>query len=440
MSVKSMLNRISLPFTVYVLGSGINLIASYALMVFLLNVLTKAQYGQYGFLISLFSMLLILFNFGHKEAVFKYASINQGLSVSSPSSSSSASASSHASNQSLLSALMGNFYRWNALILLGVHGLLLIDVSLYFVAMMFLCNSWLMTFAGYFRGASDYNKDALALPLQRLLWLLFSIILYYSVNDFNLTSVFISALMASVCCVVWLYLPVRSLLPVSLLTRKADSSRHNHLPLLVNFLLIEIASVFYLKSDVLLLRFLDFELASMADYFFAIQVFEIAVLVLMPVGYFYFNRVNLAGLDKPVAVMPSLLRLLALVVLMQGAVWLLAPVIFPLWVPKYTDSITTIVLMMFSLYPVAVNILLSSLLIAHSKERRYAKICLAALVFNIIANGVAMPNFGLEGAIAVKFFTEALITIALIVVTRQMLMSKEVEGQKEKGNEVTGDE
>lgn len=178
MSVKQILSRLSLPFTTYVLGSGINLLASYALMVFLLNVLSKAEYGQYGFLISLFSMLLILFNFGHKEAVFKYASVNHGQSQDR--------LNQKDSTISLLTSLMGNFYRWNALILLGVHGLIWVDISLYFVAMMFLCNSWLMTFAGYFRGVSDYHKDALALPIQRLLWLLFSIVLYYSVDDLSL--------------------------------------------------------------------------------------------------------------------------------------------------------------------------------------------------------------------------------------------------------------
>ena len=402
MGVKQTLSRSSLSFSAYLIGSAINLLASYTLMVFLLNVLSKTEYGEYGFWVSLFSMLLIVFNFGHKEAVFKQASVNKGEV-----------------NQGQLPLLFGNFYRWNALLLLTVQSLILFDITLYWVAMAFLLNSWVMTFAGCHRGCEHYVQDALALPLQRLLWLLISLACYFIFGRFNLSLLFISSLIASIVCVLWLYLPLRPSLSFSLLS-KQWLAKPQWL-LLINFVVIEIASVFYLKSDVLLLRYFGFELAVMADYFFAIQVFEIAVLVLMPVGYFYFNRVNQLGIGQHVSVWPALIRLMALVIVMQTAVWLLAPITFPLWVPKYTDSISTIVLVMFSLYPVAVNILLSSLLIAHSKEQLYAKICLIALLFNLVANFIFIPMLALDGAIWVKFFTELVITIALVVVVRKIL-------------------
>jgi hypothetical protein len=41
-------------FITYLFGAVINLTATCAMMLLLLNVLSKAEYGQYGFYISLF--------------------------------------------------------------------------------------------------------------------------------------------------------------------------------------------------------------------------------------------------------------------------------------------------------------------------------------------------------------------------------------------------
>ncbi|MCJ8269064.1 MAG: hypothetical protein MJK04_06630, partial [Psychrosphaera sp.] len=269
--------NLSSSFVTYLFGAVINLTATYALMVLLLNVLSKAQYGQYGIYISLFSLLLIFFNFGHKEVVFKYASATQADSNVSP-----------------LPGLFIGFYRWNLLLLALVQILIVFDTTLYAGAMMFLVNSWMITFAAYHRGHADYNKDALALPLQRLLWLCFSLCCYFIFDGLSLITLFFCGLLATGMCIVWLYRPIQRVASVKLNVTTLLSSplKTGQMKLLLSYLVIEVSSVFYLKSDVLLLRLFDFELTVMADYFFAIQVFEIAVLVLMPIGYFYFNRLN----------------------------------------------------------------------------------------------------------------------------------------------------
>ncbi|NQZ11387.1 MAG: hypothetical protein HRT35_29900 [Algicola sp.] len=397
--------NLSSSFVTYLFGAVINLTATYALMVLLLNVLSQTEYGQYGVYISLFSILLIFFNFGHKEVVFKYASNTQTDTALNP-----------------LPRLFIGFYRWNLLLLALVQILIVFDTTLYAGIMMFLVNSWMITLAAYHRGHANYRKDALALPLQRLLWLCFSLCCYFIFDSLGLITLFFCGLLATGLCIVWLYRPLQRVASIKLngTALLSNPLKTGQMKLLFSYLVIEVSSVLYLKADVLLLRFFDFELAAIANYFFAIQVFEIAVLVLMPIGYFYFNRLNRVEPQQraQVSIMPMLMVLFTLLVLMHGGFAWLAPKLFPYMAPKYVDSISVVLWVMCSLYPVAVNILLSSQLIVANKERLYAKICFVALLFNLIANGVLIPSLGLTAVMAVKFLTELLIMVLLLLVCR----------------------
>jgi O-antigen/teichoic acid export membrane protein len=294
--------------------------------------------------------------------------------------------------------------------------------------MMFLVNSWMITLAAYHRGYADYSKDAWVLALQRLLWLSFSLCSYFILNRLGLITLFFCGLLATGLCVVWLYWPIQRIESVKLNASALLSNplKTGQMKLLLSYLVIEVSSVFYLKSDVLLLRLFDFKSVVIADYFFAIQVFEIAVLVLMPIGYFYFNRLNRIDPQQraQLSIIPMLMVLFTMLVLMQGGFAWLAPMVFPLMAPKYVESINVVLWVMCSLYPVAVNILLSSQLIVANKERLYAKICFVALLFNLIANGVLIPSIGLNSVITVKFLTELLIMLLLLYVCRSKAMNR----------------
>jgi O-antigen/teichoic acid export membrane protein len=397
---------VSRSFLVYLFSAVLNLLVSYGLMLFLLRVLPKAQYGQYGFYVSVFSMVLIFFNFGHKEVVFK-----------------TASKAFHRSEKNPLQSIFKSFFGWNILLLLAAQVLLLVDLTLYLVTLMFLFNSWLMTAAAYHRGKTHYSLDAFALPGQRGLWLLGCVLWFWMTAGLDLKALFISSLAASSVVIVWLYTPLL------LSERRNDNhkllkakTKNQQLKLLLSYLVIEMASVFYLKSDVLLLHLFGFDMTRIANYFFAIQLFEIAVLIIIPIGYFYFNRLadpSLSAVKKPLGLISRYLMVMAgLIVLMHGLVFYLAPLLFPLLIPQYVNSIETVSLVMFSLYPVAVNILLSSQLIAVNKERVYAKICFLALLFNIISNSLLIPWIEVHGVLLSKFLTELLIMLLLIKVAR----------------------
>jgi len=382
-------------FFIYFLSAILNLLVSYGLLVLLLRALPKAQYGQYGLYISVFSMLLILFNFGHKEVIFKFSS---QFNVEDDSS-------------KLLNTFR-SFSLWNLVIFIAIQGLLLIDITWYIVAMAFLLNSWLITGVAYHRGQADYRLDAFALPMQRSFWLIGCIAIYFILDEISLNQVFFAAVVATIMCLLYIVLPIFNQFKLVVFNHKYDSTQ---VKLLFNFFIIEIASVFYLKSDILLLRLFDLDLAIIADYFFAIQLFEIIALIIMPIGYFYFNALSkknngIEGLNLKKYLFP----MLGIVVCAHLGVLLLAPIIFPVVIPNYSSSINTVLLIIFSLYPVAINILLSSQLIFENKEVLYAKVCFTALVFNLILNALLIPNFEIQGVLLTKFLTECFITLLLL--------------------------
>ena len=399
---------LSVSFSRYFFAALVNLLASYGLMLFLLIVLTKAEYGQYGIYLSVFSMLLILFNFGHKELMFKYAS--------QPTQSKTHTQAFPAK----LNSTWQSFFRWNLIWLVLLQVLLLVDMTCYWLALMFLSNSWLVTAAACHRGRANYTFDAFALPAQKSIWLLFCGLWFLFSDGLDLRSVFVSSLFATLLCMVWLYRPLRGLMPGagSLLT----GQNKQYWRLLFNYLLIEVASVFYLKADVLLLHGFGQELSTIADYFFAIQLFEIAVLIIMPVGYFYFNRLSAQadiGSVSSAGMWRYAMVILGLVALMQLMAFGLAPVMFPLLLPQYTASINAVLWVMFALYPVALNILLSTRLIVANKEVVWAKICFFALLVNLLGNGLLIPRLGVQGAIYIKLLTEVVITcLALWALSR----------------------
>ena len=390
-------------FFTYQFSTVLNVLASYGLLIFLLRILPKTDYGQYGVYVSVFSMVMIFFNFGHKEVVFKYASKTL-----------------HDGYENRLSRVFESFWRWNITMLLAVQCLLLINLTLYLVALTFLINSWLLTAMAYHRGIANYKWDAFALPMQRTLWLFLCVLWFFIEKNIGLVAIFASSLTATAICITWLYVPILSRIPIGILKNNQEKTTNK---LLIKYLVIEFASVFYLKSDVLLLRYFNFKMDDIANYFFAIQVFEFAVLVILPLGYFYFNRLgrNQGSSDRVVSTAETIKYLslmFGLIGLMHACVWFFAPLIFPLMIPQYTASINVVLLVMFSLYPVAANVLLSSQLIIANNEATYVKVSIIALFFNILVNSSLIPVIGLNGVILAKFFTELLITVMLLRLIR----------------------
>lgn len=385
MSIKKQYSR----YVGFALG---NILVSYMLLLFLANNLSKQDYAQYGVLASLMSVLLIVVNFGHKEALFKYASQN---------------------NQSALLQLTQSLRLWGLLAM--VLGLVLMFwstiVGMAFLA--YLCLFSLLLLCAYYRGRQGYWQDAAAMPIYRLFWLLVVWLVVTLSGQLSTLWVFGAASLAALATYMLLG-GARLVLAAGGVQGKSWPFFH---PVLRNFFLLELATVAYMKLDVLLLKALSVPPAQVAEYFLAVQIFEAAILISAPLSYLFFNQYNRqTDNNKALWLMlkPYLLLLLGLSLVILGGWWLLGQWLLDWMFPNYQASFFPTSILLFALLPMGVNMLLSHLLFAWHKEAVYAKLCGAAFFVCLAMQLLLIPFWQNQGAALARLITELLITVALL--------------------------
>ena len=188
-------------------------------------------------------------------------------------------------------------------------------------------------------------------------------------------------------------------------------------PVLRQFFFIEVATVAYIKVDVLLLALLGIPAADIASYFFSIQLFEAALLLLMPLCYLFFNRIN--GTDSPSAKRSALFVFGAGVILVSLAIMLgwftVGMTLLQALFSHYVSSNATTAVLLIALMPWGLALLFSYWLIAQDRERVVAWVFFVGLVSHLIFNATFIPNWGVQAAAWARVATECFIASMLFV-------------------------
>jgi O-antigen/teichoic acid export membrane protein len=379
-------------FAIYTVGTIVNIVASYAVLVLLTNQLSKESFATYGLFNTVFSLLLIFINFGAKESVFKYASTG---------------------NHSHLSASLSWFFCWQLVFLLGCLIVAIVNLQIALIATCFVVMSWLLVINGFNRGLGNYLKDAISLPIHRLAWL-FGCILYiqFSADTFDYTIAFYTSLLATLITV--LVVSDKRLFQIRFPNYKLLKPPEAF----TRFFLIELAIVAYTKVDMLLLRSLGVSTEESANYYFSVQVLDAAVLILAPISYFFFNRFAKRQTEvvRDEALILKYAVAMVILVLTGQICWLGGGELILSWVfPQYVDSNSLINLFLFALYPVAINYILSSTVILSNNELPYAKLCGCAFLVYLLVSIVLVPEMEAEGAIVSRIITEFFIAVGLFI-------------------------
>lgn len=390
-------------YAMYAVLALVNVGVSYALLVFLASNLSKEDYALYGVLTTIMSLGLIVGNFGHKEAVFKFAAERRF--------------------KNLLNAL-SSFSTWSLFLVSLSFLILLFDLTTGTAAFAFYALLCLTLVNAFNRGCGRYVLDAVALPIYRGLWLCGGIGVTYCAVQLSTFHVFFAALLAALItfCIVGGY----QFCLRALKSRSFSLPWSN--PTLIKFLMIEFATVAYLKVDILLLRYFDIGESVVAEYFLSIQIFEAAVMLVTPLGFFFFNQSaklmretkkrNNNGvtkaLSKYVVILISLAALGHLTWYLTGQ-WLLVTMF-----NKYLDSYELILFLLFTLYPLVANIILSNFMILQHSEKHYMVICFVGLATNLVFNISLLTSWGVYGAIFSRFVTEAIMVLLIIVYLKRV--------------------
>lgn len=379
-------------YAVYVFFAVCNLSISAALLLLLANVLPIKQYATFGIISSIAGLVLLFVNSGHKEALFKFAS---------------------QSNVDKLSEIAQSLQGWLIIFLAVALLLLLLSPTAGLAAFMFLFLYVAIAITAVFRGRARYFKDAALWPLYRAFWLLGCSGCFMLEAELSLLQVFgvgsAAALLA--------FLALGGQQVVKELVKRASLQLAWPLrdPVLRQFFYVELATIAYVKVDVLLLAFFGIPSDELAAYYFSIQLFEAALLLLMPLGYLFFNRINA---NDPSNRTDQIFLVFAVSVLATSALvisgWtMLGEILLERLFPYYVSSNTIIGTLLIALIPWGLASLFSYSLIAGDKEGLVVRVFLMGLVFHITLNVVLISLKGSVGAAWARVATELFIASLL---------------------------
>jgi len=371
-------------YAVYLGYAVLNVSISYALLLFLANRLSIADYALYGVISSVAGLALIALNFGHKEALFKFES---------------------QSNDEELKRLAASLKPWLFGALVLCLAALIVNPLLGLAGLSFLGVYGVILAAGAFRGKGLYAQDAASWPLYRGLWLVGGLLVVVLTGRLDLSQVFVASVVASILALLFLKGGKALLI---LMARSPEPRLPFSNPTLVSFFWLELATVAYLKLDVILLKALGAPDADIAGYFFALQIFEAAMLGLAPLAYLFFNRINAqsSAISRALTLRPFLAGAAIMSALILVGWWWLGSVLLETMFPNYLGSFGITFWLLLALFPMAVNMLLSHWLFADHKERIYARICACALVLCFGLNLWLIPLQGAVGAAWSRGLTE----------------------------------
>lgn len=369
----------------------INVAVSAGLLLVLANALSIEDYATFGVVSTLAGLGLLVVNAGHKEALFKYASRSEEESL-------------RRTAQSL--------QNWLTPFFLFAAALSAVSMWAGLASLMFLLVYAVITTTAVFRGRALYTKDAAMWPLYRAFWLVGCAAIVFAGSPLSLTAVFglgsLAALLTFFSLGGHKIVGELSGFPIQLSLPFTN-------PLLRQFFYIEVATVAYIKVDVLVLAFLGIPSADIASYFFSLQLFEAALLLLMPLGYLFFNRIN--STDSSFAKRAGLFVFGGGVILLSlGAMlgWAFAgPTLLETLFASYVSSNATTVVLLMALMPWGLALLFSYWLIAQDMERLVAWVFVIGLALHLICNAVFIPTWGVQGAAWARVTTECFIACML---------------------------
>lgn len=351
--------------------------------------MSKENYAEYGYYNSVFSLLLVMFNLGVKEAAFKLSSRSETGAVQQ---------------------LFHWYLSFQLIFLIVILALCYWQPKLAVIALSFLMFSWMLVLSAVYRGQSRYLRDAFCWPIQRFFWLIFILFAIYFFEPIDYTEVFVASLIASV--VVVLLLLDRGYTTNFKFRLKPPSN------IVFRFFFVEASILFYTRVDVPILNAFDIVKSEIADYYIAVQIFDAAVLILTPISYFFFNqfasRYTHTNATDLGFVFRYVMAILSLVAVGQFLWFLTGQHFLAYFAASYVSSFNNISLFLWALYPLAINLILSSLLIQRNSETSYALVCILGLLFYLVVSFFLVPVFGSIGTIYSRIGVECFLTIMLL--------------------------
>lgn len=376
-------------FIHYSLANFVSLLLGVVLLAGLSSQLEPEVYGQYGFYMSIFSIILVFVNWGRKEKVYKLAI-------------------THAWNPRRYEKKQVAFFN---LIVVFTLPLLLINQTLFLVVVFALLFSLFQSKCFYQRGINNYLVDGWSMPLYRLnlVVIVFALFFLFSSSEVSVDYLILaSCISIFVINVFFLKIPILQL-PVNKI--RVTFPKWNF------FIAIELISIAYLKVDVIIGSFLlGFE--QIASYFFSIQVFEAVLVLLLPICHIFIGKVK--GNSSPHYELKYALMVVAITLFGLSVFLLIGDYFINAWLPHYQNAFYFIAALIVVAGIATLNSFYSMLLILKNKERLYFKIVLYCFVGYIVITPPLALFYSVKGLVIGKLLIETLIFVGMFICYRRL--------------------
>ena len=366
-------------------------ILGFVVSVLLARELGVEDFGNYSYILSLAGIFLIIQDGGYKTLIFR-ESVDD-------------------SSQALLSS--GILH----VVLITVFGglvVILLQPQRWLAILAAMSCMGLVVLSGFvsslLKGKGDFKSDAIwkmvirSLTAAGILWVLF----FY--EDDSITFLFVGWSMALLLALIWPV--VKGYLRWPSFNFKSELFKDSMV-----FLTIDVATVFYFRSDIVLLEYFGNIEGDVGQYSAAYRILEGIILLATPVAMIAFRNLRLHSKNKQKffhLVWILLLSMLSVSILIVslGALWGSEFMVL-VFGAEYLIAGTLLFWLLLAMFFILPNYILTQGAIALNKESGYAKIVIVVAILNIILNIKLIPDFGAMGAAWSTIIAEGVLFFSL---------------------------
>ena len=316
------------------------------------------------------------------------------------------------------------YSKGDGLIGFGAGHLLLVTVSGVVIVMLFQPKYWLVILAAIIcmslvvlsefvsstlKGDGEFKLDALwkiTIRTVSAIAILF-VLFYYSNNE--ISYLFIAGTFALLIALIWPL--VKGWLRWPRFNFNTEVIKAN-----MAFLTIDVATVLYFRSDIVLLEYFGQQQGDVGQYSAAYRILEGIILLATPVAQITFRKLRLAENQQQFFRVLFLLIVsmlfAAILIITMGVLWGGDLIVF-VFGEEYRKAGDLLPLLLISMVFILPNYILTQGAIALNKEVGYAKIVVGVALLNIVLNLWLIPEFGAMGAAWATIVAEGILCIGL---------------------------
>ena len=365
-------------------------VLGFVVSVLLARELGVEDFGNYSYILSLAGIFLIFQDGGYKTLIFR-ESVDD-------------------SAQLLLSSGVMHVV---SITVFGALAVFLLQPQRWLAILTAVCCMGLVVLSGFvsslLKGRGDFKSDAAWRMVIRSLTACAILSALFFYEDGSVTSLFVGWSVALVLALIWPI--VKGYLSWPSFNFKGELFRASMV-----FLTIDVATVFYFRSDIVLLEYFGHIEGDVGQYSAAYRVLEGVILLATPVAQIAFRSLRLRQNQKEFF---GLLSWLVLVMLMIAVIVAVIGAFFGgdlmliVFGEQYQYAGELLPLLLFAMLFILPNYILTQGTIALNKEIGYAKITVLVALLNIVLNVWLIPDFGAMGAAWATIFSEGVLCLGL---------------------------